>query len=443
MSKNILVLGAGRSSGTLINYLIEKAPFNGWKVVVADLEEEVALSKTKNRPGSEVVVLEGSIEQRNALIMDSFLVVSMLPPSFHLEIAKVCLTANAHLLTASYLSDEMKALHGAFEAKQLLMLGEMGLDPGIDHMSAMMKIREIQSKGGELLSFKSYTGGLVDQSSDNNPWHYKITWNPMNVVTAGQTTAQYIEGGKKAFVPYNRIFKNIDKVDVLGLGYFEGYANRDSLDYLALYGLQGIPTLKRGTLRYLGFCQAWDALVQLGLTENTTKIDFSDLAYYSDLTDSLLPHDPNALRQKVKDFLNAEESVMDKLAWLGLFDKQELKRTRGTLAEVLLDLIVEKLKIDPMDKDLVIMQHEFEYSLENLKRKSVATLVQRGRNSEETAMSRLVGLPLAIMTHLLYTGIYKGCGVKIPTEKEIYEPVMAELAGLGITFREWDVAMHR
>jgi len=443
MSKNILVLGAGRSSGTLINYLIERAPVFGWKVMVADLDEELVVNKTKNRPGSEVIVLEGSSEQRNALIHKAFVVISMLPPSFHYEIAKVCLQASAHLLTASYLSEEMKALHSEFEANNLLMLGEMGLDPGIDHMSAMMKIHEIQSKGGELLSFKSYTGGLIDQESDNNPWHYKITWNPMNVVTAGQTTAQYIEGGRKAFIPYNRIFKNIDKVDVLGMGYFEGYANRDSLDYIDLYGLHGIPTLKRGTLRYLGFCQAWDGLVQLGLTENITKIDFSDIQYYSELTDSLLPHDPNAVKQKVKDFLQADEGVMEKLEWLGLFEKIELRRSKGTLAQILLDLIVDKLKIDPKDKDLVIMQHEFEYTLENLKRKTVATLVQRGENSEETAMSKLVGLPLGIMTQLLFTGLYKGNGVKIPTHKSIYEPVMAELSALGVTFREWDVAMHR
>ena len=443
MSNTILILGAGRSSGAAIDYLIDNATSNNWEVWVADLDEELALSKTKNRPCSQVIKLGSDDLQRDELIKKVDVVISMLPPSLHISVAKSCLKHKAHLLTASYLDSSMKELNSQFVEENLLFLGEMGLDPGIDHMSAMFKIDEIKEAGGELISFKSFTGGLIDESSDNNPWHYKITWNPMNVVKAGQGIAQFRQDGKNAFVPYNRLFKEIEVIDVLGSGEFEGYANRNSLDYLAIYGIEDIDTLKRGTLRHKGFSQAWDCLIELGLTENQTILDLSSISTYKDLIHSLFPGKLDTTEMKVQNFLKLNNAdVFYQLEWLGLFSDIPIKRSKATLADLLYDLILDKLQMEEDDKDLVIMQHEFIYNLEHQKRKAVSTLIQRGRNMEDTAMSRLVGLPLAIFTKQLLTDNYKGCGVKIPNEKEIYIPVLKELAELGITFREWDVALH-
>ncbi len=442
MSKIILILGAGRSSGAAIDYLIDHADINNWEVWVADLDEELALTKTKNRPNSKVFKLSLEGSQRDELINKADVVISMLPPSLHISVAKSCLKYNAHLLTASYLDSTMKELNAEFGEQNLLFLGEMGLDPGIDHMSAMLKIDEIKEAGGELISFKSYTGGLIDVASDNNPWHYKITWNPMNVVKAGQGVAQFRQDGKNAFVPYNRLFKEVEVVDVLGSGHFEGYANRNSLDYLEIYGIKEVKTLKRGTLRHLGFSQAWDSLIELGLTENQTILDLDSIKTYKDLIHSLFPGNLDTAETKVKNFLNLDNpKVFYQLEWLGLFSDLPIKRKSGTLAELLYDLILDKWHMEEDDKDLVIMQHEFIYILEHQKRKAVSTMIQRGANKEDTAMSKLVGLPLAIFTKHLLSGNYKGVGVKIPIEKEIYIPVLKELAELGVTFREWDVAL--
>lgn len=441
--KTVLILGAGRSSGAAIDYLIENSN-DRWQVWVADMDEELALSKTRSRENSSVFGLNGGKEDRDNLIAKADVVISMLPPFLHIEVAKSCLQHKTHLVTASYVDDTMKSLTKDFEASDLLFLGEMGVDPGIDHMSAMAKIDKIKSDGGVLESFKSYTGGLVDDSSDDNPWHYKVTWNPMNVVKAGQGVAQYLLDGKPAFVPYHRIFKDAETVEVLGKGIYEGYPNRNSLDYISLYGIEGIQTLLRGTLRFPGFCGAWDALIQLGFTEANTPLDLSKLSTYAQLTNSLLAGDINGLEKKVADYLgiDCDSEIMEQLTWLGLFSNEPLKRQTGTLGDTLYDLILKKWQMMDEDKDLVIMQHEFVYTLENQRRKAISTMVQRGKNKSETAMSKLVGLPLAIITKRILCGDYQAKGLKIPIEKEIYQPVLHELADFDVTFREWDVAMH-
>lgn len=442
-SKTVLILGAGRSSGAAIDYLIENSK-NKWQVWVADMDEELALTKTRGRENSKVFHLTGGKEERDNLIAQADVVISMLPPSLHIEVAKSCLMHKAHLVTASYVDETMKSLSQNFTDAGLLFLGEMGVDPGIDHMSAMAKIDKIKEEGGILESFRSYTGGLIDDTSDDNPWHYKVTWNPMNVVKAGQGVAQYLLNGKPAFVPYQRIFKDAETIDVLGKGIYEGYPNRNSLDYIRLYGIEGIQTLLRGTLRYTGYCAAWDALIRLGYTEAATVLDFSKISTYAELTDSLLTGDINGLENKVVDYLKIKNDpdIIEKLTWLGLFSNEPLHRQSGTLADTLYDLILDKWQMSEEDKDLVIMQHEFVYTLENQKRKAFSTMVQRGKNKSETAMSKLVGLPLAIITKRILSGEYNATGVKIPIEKEIYLPVLHELAEFEVTFREWDVAMH-
>lgn len=444
MNSIILILGAGRSSGAAIDYLIDHSVDCGWEVWVADLDEDLAYSKTKNRPHSKVFRLGQGTTEREALIKQAKVVISMLPPSLHLSVAESCLRNGAHLITASYLDKSMKELDSSFSKAGLLFLGEMGVDPGIDHMSAMSKIDEIKENGGELISFKSFTGGLIDQSSDSNPWHYKITWNPMNVVKAGQGVAQFIQDDRKAFIPYSRLFSDIEKIDVLGHGEYEGYANRNSLDYLKIYNIEDIPTLKRGTLRHNGFCEAWDCLIKLGLTESQTNLDFRGIRTYEDLLNALFPGKLESAKERVIHFLGITDrpQVIHQLDWLGLFSDREIEREEGSLADLLYDLIVDKWHMEQEDKDLVIMQHEFIYKSEDQKRKAVSTLIQRGKDKDDTAMSRLVGLPLAIFTRLLLLDKYKGHGVKIPTEKEIYIPVLEELSELGITFREWDVALH-
>jgi saccharopine dehydrogenase (NADP+, L-glutamate forming) len=319
-------------------------------------------------------------------------------------------------------------------------MGEMGLDPGIDHMSAMQKIHEIREKGGKLLAFRSFTGGLIAPESDDNPWHYKFTWNPRNVVLAGQGTAQYLEEGQIKYLPYSRLFKRFWNIEVDGLGQYEVYANRDSLPYRELYELQDIPTLLRGTIRAGGFCQAWDALAQLGLTDASYTLDHAAGWTYSDWLESYLPAGgKGTLQERVAQLLGIApgSEPIRKMEWLGLFGKDPIPALQHTSpAFILEDLLLKKWQLRPADKDMIIMQHQFEYELEGKRRKLSSTLVMKGEDEHQTAMARLVGLPLGIFSKLLLEGKVQAPGVHIPVMKEVYEPVLAELAHFGVEFED-------
>ena len=279
--KSILILGAGRSSTTLINYLIKAAEEHGWMVTVADTDLDIALSKTEHSKNALGVQLDvNDVAKRQDLIRDKNIVVSLLPAFLHPIVAKDCLEFSKHLVTASYLNEDIRSMEQEALAKGLLFMGEMGLDPGIDHMSAMQKINEIKAEGATLSAFYSYTGGLIAPESDDNPWSYKFTWNPRNVVLAGQGTAQYLNTGKIKYIPYNRLFSERKVIQVPELGPYDVYANRDSLPYRKLYGIENIPTILRGTIRANGYCDAWDTLVKIGLTDDSYNLDLESIKTY-------------------------------------------------------------------------------------------------------------------------------------------------------------------
>lgn len=438
--KKILILGAGLSSSSLIKYLLDHSEQHEWKVIVGDMSLEVANKKINNHQNGEAIEFDVFNEQQRIKeIENADIVISMLPARFHHLVAEKCIEFEKHMITASYVSPEVRALHKDAENKNLLLLNEIGVDPGIDHMSAMKVIDDIKAKGGELTSFKSSTGGLVAPEYDNNPWNYKFTWNPRNVVVAGQSVAQYIDHGKYKFVPYHQLFRRIEKMSILDVGEFEMYPNRDSLSYRETYGLQDIPTLLRGTLRRPGYSEAWNVFVQLGATDDTYQIEKSDKLTYREFINMFLPYDVQApVEQKLCKYLglDMDSQIMSRLKWLGIFEETKIGLTNATPAQILQKLLEEKWALGPDDKDMIAMQHQFEYKLNGKTKRITSSLVVRGKDQVHTAMSITVGIPVAIATKLFLTGVIKRTGVIVPTMKDVYEPVLNELVEYGIEFIE-------
>ncbi len=441
---NILILGAGRSASACIRYVLERASEHNWFVIVADADHELAAKRVGNHPNGRGVWLDASkVNDRRDLIGRSDVVISLLPPQLHLEVAGDCILLKKHLITASYVSKDIYKLSDDFRNKELIFMGEMGLDPGIDHMSAMQKIDEIKAKGGKITSFSSNAGGLVALDClKKNPWRYKFTWNPRNVVKAGQGTAQYLENGKFKYIPYNRLFKEYRLIEIPGYDEpFEVYANRESLLYREAYGLDDIPTLFRGTIRYRGFCDAWNALIQIGLTDGTYPILDSEKISYHELMEAYLSKEGRSgasVKERISELLGENEfsPVMKKLDWLGLFSKKKIGLENATPALILEDLLLKKWKLEAKDRDVIIMQHEFEYELEGQKRRLYSTLVLEGKDANDTAMANLVGLPLGIFAKQVMTGKITSTGVNIPVKKDIYKPVLEELKNYGVMFHE-------
>jgi saccharopine dehydrogenase-like NADP-dependent oxidoreductase len=437
--KNIFVIGAGRSASSLIRYLLDHAGKNEWKVTIGDLSKELVESKVADHKNGEAVVFDiHNASQREKYIGAADLVISMLPATMHMDVAKDCLRLGKHMFTASYVSPAMQELNDEAKKKGLLFLNEIGLDPGIDHMSAMKIIDELKAKGIKLKGFYSWCGGLVAPESNDNPWGYKFTWNPRNVVLAGQGTARYIENGHYKYIPYNRIFTEIRRVDVEGHGTFEGYANRDSLSYRPIYGLEDIPTMLRGTLRMPGYCYAWDALIEIGLTDDTVKIEHSEKMTYAQLMDAFLPGKGKDVRKRAMDFLDIHVTspVMERLEWLGIFSEKQVKVKNGTPAQILQELLEEKWALNPNDKDMIVMQHHFVYDEAGKEKNLYSSLVVKGDDMIYTAMAKTVGLPLAIAAKLMLQGKINMTGVVVPVMKEIYEPVLKELEKSGVTFTD-------
>lgn len=444
--KQVTVLGAGRSATILIRYLLEKAGAHDWAIVVADASLEHALEKIDKHPNGKAVLLDANHTlQRQDLVKGSDLVISLLPPYLHNLVAQDCLHFGRNLVNASYLSGELQQLDQVVRKKGLTFMGEMGLDPGIDHMSAMEKIHGIRQKGGKLTAFRSYTGGLIAPESDDNPWHYKFTWNPRNVVLAGQGTARYLENGTIKYLPYQRLFKRYRSIQIDELGEFEVYANRDSLPYRETYGLQGISGLLRGTIRARGYCDSWDALLQLGLTDNSFTLTPVPDWTYSDLLEAYCHEKgPGSLKERTARMLGLDPASgpIANMEWLGLFGNDRIPKLENpTPALVLEELLLKKWALRPTDKDLIIMRHEFEYELEGRSRRLYSTMVMKGEDSRDTAMARLVGLPMGIFSRLLLEGKVNAPGVHIPVMPEVYKPVLAELAKYGIVFRDKEEAL--
>lgn len=438
--KRIFLIGAGRSSSTLINYLLGQADELDIELVVGDSSLELAKSKTKTHPRAEAIkfnvfdqtVLENQVEQAD-------LVISLLPATLHHYVAETCLKFKRSLMTASYVSEEIQAMHEAAKDEGLLFLMETGLDPGLDHMSAKKEIDEIKKQGGEIISFKSFTGGLVAPESDTNPWHYKFTWNPKNVVLAGQGTVKFIRNGKYKYIPYTSLFKRLEKVNVKDYGEFEGYANRDSLKYIDLYELADVPTIFRGTLRRPGFCDAWNVFVLLGMTDDTYQMEKVEEMTWRDYINAFLVYDKyKSVEDKLATFLGLPEDhpTIKRMEWLGIFEDRPIGLKRGTPASILQHLLEQKWQLSPEDKDMIVMQHQFEYTLAGRYQQKVISMVVKGDDAENTSMSKTVGLPLAIAAKLYLTDKLQSKGVVVPVVEELYGPILEELAKMNVVFWE-------
>jgi saccharopine dehydrogenase-like NADP-dependent oxidoreductase len=438
--QKILILGAGLSTSTCIKYLLDHSQENEWKIVLGDINEELARKKISDHPNGNAIRFDVQDDtQRDKLISEADLVISMLPVRMHILVAESCLNSSKNLVTASYVSEEIRKLHQDARDKGILMLNEIGVDPGIDHMSAMRILDRIRAEGGKVTVFESKTGGLVAPGSDNNPWKYKFTWNPRNVVLAGQKGARFLHNGKFKYIPYHKLFERYEIIKILDLGKFEVYPNRDSLTYQEEYGLQDITTMFRGTIRRTGFCDAWNALVQLGATDDSYLVEFPGEMTYRDFTNSFLAYniiDP--VEKKLSGYLKVdpEGEIMKKLEWIGLFESRKAAVRDQTPARVLQALLEEKLKLDTGDKDMIVMQHQIEYQLNLKTHRIVSSMAIIGEDSTQTAMSMTVGLPLAIASKLILQNRISLKGVQIPIHREIYDPVMEELENYGIRFTE-------
>ena len=442
--KKIVIFGAGRSSTSLIEYLLSIAKEQHLFITLLDYNEELAKSKISNHKYGEAYFIDANNQnERLKFIKGSQLVISMLPAHMHLGIVKDAIHEKVHVITPSYVTEEIRSLDEAAQNNDVLILNEMGLDPGIDHMSAKKIIDEIEDNGGKLTGFESFTGGLVAPESDDNPWNYKFTWNPRNVVLAGQGgTAKFIQEGKYKYIPYNKLFRRTEIIEIEEYGKFEGYANRDSLRYRSVYGLNEIPTMYRGTLRKIGFCRAWNVFVQLGLTDDSYVIEGSEHMTNRDFINSFLAYNPHdSVELKLRHYLGIEQDdyIWEKLVWLGLFEDKKIGLKNATPAQILQKILQDKWSLTEEDKDMIVMWHKFNFIHKGVDKEIRSHMVYIGKDSQFTAMSDTVGLPLGIAAKLLLNEKIKGRGVKLPIEKEIYQPVLDELEELGITFEEKDV----
>lgn len=438
--KQILVFGAGRSGVYMVEYLKDYCADKGMRLVVCDKQTGYMESQVPASAHLDYRILDiENKEMVSNLVQASELVVSMLPAFLHMPVANLCLAHGRHLATASYISDDMKALNEQVRRKDLIFLNEMGLDPGIDHMSAMQMMDTIRKQGGKITGFRSYCGGLVADANDgDNPWKYKFSWNPRNVVLAAQgAPATYLEEGLVKVLPYQRVFENARLFQIPGYGALEAYPNRDSLKYLDVYGLHGVHNMVRGTFRKPGYCNAWQVFVCLGLTDDTLQLDLSEDITLTDWLRMYLPSSGADIRQQVQNISNCSTETLHKLEWLGFFSNQPLPLHKGTSAQILEELLKTKWKLEPEDKDLVVMLHEIEYMQNGKSHTHCASLVLEGHSNTHTAMAKTVGLPLAVGVKLILENRIAGRGVMTPVAEEVYKPVLEELARYSIVFNEW------
>ena len=420
--KTILLFGAGKSATVLIDYLLKASVENKWKFIIADANKEQILLKTNNSKHAEAIQIDiTNDKQREKIIQRAHVVISMMPPALHFLIAKDCVEYRKHLLTASYVDNNIKSLRDEIVQRKLLFLCETGLDPGIDHMSAMKIIDDIKAKGGTIVSFKSHCGGLVAPESDDNPWHYKISWNPRNVVMAGKAGAEYKENNIIQHKEYDELFNNCSQINIEGLGPLAIYPNRDSLSYVPLYKLEKAETFLRTTLRYPSFCEGWNAIVRAGLTNDVDIINTKGLTFIK-------------WAESIQPFVTETNKTM--LQFIGLFDEILVPVAAKTSADILQYLLETKLAMQPSDKDMIVMLHEIEYELNGKTTKIESSLIVKGDNNLRTAMAKTVGLPLGIAAKLILNSTIQLTGLHIPIVKEIYDPLLKELELNGIRFIE-------
>lgn len=497
--KTVLLFGAGKSATVLIDYLLDTAITENWKIFVVDADLKLAQSKIGTSQKATAVSFDiANAAERGKYIRQADIVISLLPPFLHIEVAKDCVKFQKNLLTASYVDDDIRKLEPDISKNKLLFLYEMGLDPGIDHMSAMQIIDSIHAKGGSISSFKSHCGGLVAPESDDNPWHYKISWNPRNIIMAGKAGAHYKENGSEKKLPYEELFTGENIVEIPGLGLLSWYPNRDSLSYTPLYGLQDTTTFIRTTLRHPDFMYGWKNIIDLKLTDETPQYDTDGKTLYQVFKEHMDKHGFGEwLNEKLSErfaetkglmenlmklmeaeneatqegekipqtFMTADDSgniqeieigevknraaaylaeqmhqanlTLKQLFFLGL-DDQDTMVNKGlcSAADILQFAVEKKLSLRPYDKDMIVMLHEFVYKVGNKESAISSSLVVKGENNLRTAMAKTVGLPLGIAAKLIMQGKIKMNGLHIPTKKEIYEPVLKELVTYGVEFNE-------
>jgi saccharopine dehydrogenase-like NADP-dependent oxidoreductase len=440
--RTILLIGTGRSASSLIQYLLNKAVAENLHLIIGDLSLESAQNKINNHPNATAIALNVfDQDQRKAAIQKAEIVISMLPAHLHIEVAKDCIYYKKHLVTASYISEAMQELNADAKANGLVFMNEIGLDPGIDHMSAMKVIHEIKAKGGKMLLFESFCGGLVAPESDSNLWNYKFTWAPRNVVLAGQGgAAKFLQEGTYKYIPYCNVFRRTEFLEVEGYGKFEAYSNRDSLKYLDVYGLNDVLTLFRGTIRRVGFSKAWNMFVQLGMTDDSYIMEDSENMSYRQFVNSFLPYHPtDSVEIKMRLILKIDQDdiMWDKLLELDLFNPdKKVGLKNATPAQILEKILKDTWTLEPNDKDMIVMYHKFGYELNGKKEQIDSKMVCIGEDQIYTAMAKTVGLPVAMATLLILNGKIKTPGVQLPIREEVYLPILKELEEYDVVFKE-------
>lgn len=444
--RTILIIGAGRSASSLIQYLLNKSDEENLHLVIGDLALASAQNKTNNHPNATAIALDVfNQDQRKNAIQKADIVISMLPAHLHIEVARDCIVYKKHMVTASYVSDAMQELDALAKENNLVFMNEIGLDPGIDHMSAMKVINEIRAKGGKMLLFESFCGGLVAPESDTNLWNYKFTWAPRNVVLAGQGgAAKFIQEGTYKYIPYWNLFRRTEFLEVEGYGKFEAYSNRDSLKYIDVYGLNDVLTLFRGTIRRVGFSKAWNMFVQLGMTDDSYIMEGSENMSYRQFVNSFLPYHPtDSVEIKMRLILKIDQDdiMWDKLLELDLFNpNKKVGLKNATPAQILEKILTDSWTLQPKEKDMIVMYHKFGYELNGEKHQIDSKMVCIGEDQTFTAMAKTVGLPVAMATLLILNAKIKTPGVQLPIREEVYLPILKELEEYGVVFKEQAVS---
>jgi saccharopine dehydrogenase (NADP+, L-glutamate forming) len=440
---DVLILGAGLVTRPMVRHLLSE----GFTVTVASRTVSKAERLVGGHPRGEVEqLLVDDANHLEQLVAGSHLTVSMLPWVYHPRVAQVCLQHKKHLVTTSYVKEPMKALDERARSAGLVFLNEIGLDPGIDHMSAMEIFHRVQANGGKIVSFRSYCGGLPAPEANNNPWGYKISWSPRAVALAGTAAARYLDSGTEISVPAPELFAHVSRlaIEADNLGAFEAYPNRDSLPYRDLYDLHDTHTMLRGTLRYAGWCEAWYGLVRLGMLSSEERDDLQGVTYAGVVRRAASLPESGNIRLLVASRLGLDERapVLDRYEWLGLFADQSLSVDRASPLDVLVGRMSEKMQYAAEERDMIVLHHEIEAGYPDREELICSTLVDYGIPHGDSSMSRTVSLPAAMGAELILRGEIKERGVQIPVAPDVYEPVLARLADVGITFKETTRALR-
>lgn len=433
MTKTITILGAGKSSYNLVSYLSKNQERIGIDIKVISNQTPKYINDFQKIDFQKIDINDNS--QISKQIKSSFIVVSLLPPKLHYQIALICSSHKINMITASYLDEKIKSLEKKFKKNNCFLFMEIGLDPGLDHLSAKKDIDDLNKKG-KILGFESYTGGLIKKNKEN-PWGYKFTWNPMNVITAGVDGAKYLDDGKIIDVPYDKIFSSVKNIKFKNSDLYEGYPNRDSLKYRSLYKLENVKTLKRGTLRHPGFCKSWNVLVNLGLTDDINTIKNPKLETYFDFFNYKLNlSDFEKVKKYIKKnfLIESDSKEFKNLNWLGLFSNYKLLNRSKKASHLLMEILKNRWKLKKDDIDIVVMYHSFIYKENNHFKKKESFMKIEGKNNLETAMSKTVGLPIALLIELIIKKNLEFKGVFLPFDEIIYNPLLSKLEDNGITF---------